>query len=70
MRNEILNLEKRLKNETDKRLSLEEQMRRQEMDENQVQDSRRKIQEELQALQALSNSLSAENQGNLAKLYS
>lgn len=65
MRNEILNLERRLKNEADKRLSLEEQIRTQEMDENQIQDSRRKIQEELQALQALSNSLSAENQGKL-----
>jgi hypothetical protein len=42
---------------------MEEQLRRQENEETQTQNSRRKIQEELQALQALSDSLSAENQG-------
>jgi hypothetical protein len=57
LQTEILGLEKRLKNEVESRRSLEEQ-------EGQTQNSRRKIQEELQALQALSDSLSAENQGN------
>jgi septal ring factor EnvC (AmiA/AmiB activator) len=63
MQGEIAALEKRLKNETEGRRTLEEQLRRQEQEESHTQNSRRKIQEELQALQALSDSLSAENQG-------
>ncbi|KAI6191581.1 hypothetical protein M3Y97_00243600 [Aphelenchoides bicaudatus] len=63
MLNDILALEKRLKSETEGRRTLEDQLRRQEHEETQTQNSRRKIQEELQALQALSDSLSAENQG-------
>lgn len=65
MLSEISGLEKRLRTESDNRRALEEQIRRQEIDEGEIQDSRRKIYEELQALQALSNSLSAENQGGL-----
>lgn len=65
MQREIAGLEKRLKSETDSRRTLEEQLRRQEQEESHTQNSRRKIQEELQALQALSDSLSAENQGNV-----
>lgn len=64
MENEISTLEKRLKNEIENRHSIEEQLRRQEQDENQFQDSRRKMQEELHALKVLSDSLSAENQGS------
>lgn len=64
LHNEIASLEKRLKTESDNRRELEDQLRQQERDEGQIQESRRRMQEELQALKALSDSLSAENQGN------